>query len=536
MGTKWQPNNATSPRSTRRPAVQEVQLVEEEQEVLKDVGRDLEAKVVEDLMRYELDEPSSDHFFLIDANLEERERTELLLNKWRNSNRQKAITEIFYSSWLFHRIVVKKKTGKWRVCVDFTRLNRACPKDYFPLLKIDQLVDSTSGHARMSFLDAYRGYHQIAMHEPDQEKTIFITPRGIYCYKVMPFGYLASAHRREESSKAVSSETRLELGGPEIVREPPQVTKTTVIGETTGGLEVTELPHIDLTLAWKILNFPATNNKAEYKAFIAGLLSASKLKIPELHFFSDSKLVVNQVTEKFVARGVKMVRYLAVAKNLLTEFKAVKIEQVRRDQNSHADALVGLASIFEGKAGWTIAIELLSVPSLKDNGTQFIRSKVKDLFEQLKIESYNSTLSYLQCNGHAEATNKTIMNVIKKRLEKAKGKWDEEMPNVSLPTIRTKVYHANHNEEVLARDLDLADERREDALIRMANYQKQLAKIYNQKVQHRDFTVGGLVLRRAVGNTKDLADGKLGPNWEGPYKIIKLAVRGTYYLEDSEGK
>jgi ribonuclease HI len=84
--------------------------------------------------------------------------------------------------------VVKKKNGKWRVCIDFTDLNKACPKDPCPLPKIDQLVDATSGHQRMSFLDAFQGYHQIAMNPVDEEKTTFITPRGIFCYKVMPFG------------------------------------------------------------------------------------------------------------------------------------------------------------------------------------------------------------------------------------------------------------------------------------------------------------------------------------------------------------
>ena len=74
------------------------------------------------------------------------------------------------------------------VCVDYTNLNDACPKDSFPLPRIDQLVDATAGYQRLSFMDAYRGYHQIAMHVPDQEKTAFITPRGLFCYKVMSFG------------------------------------------------------------------------------------------------------------------------------------------------------------------------------------------------------------------------------------------------------------------------------------------------------------------------------------------------------------
>ena len=84
-------------------------------------------------------------------------------------------------------MVVKKNNGKWRVCADFTDLNKAYPNDSFPLLRIDQMIDATAGHDRISFLDAYRGYHQIPMSGLDQEKTAFITPRG-YCYKVMPFG------------------------------------------------------------------------------------------------------------------------------------------------------------------------------------------------------------------------------------------------------------------------------------------------------------------------------------------------------------
>ncbi|GFY95487.1 hypothetical protein Acr_10g0008720 [Actinidia rufa] len=107
---------------------------------------------------------------------------------------------------------------------------------------------------------------------------------------------------------------------------------------------------------------------------------------------------------------------------------------------------------------------------------------------------------------------------------------------VGLPIIRTEAYDAAHNNEVLARDLDLVEERRDNALIRMADCQKQLAKSFNQKVQWREFTMGDLVLRKVIENTKDPTNGKLGPNWEGPYNIVKLASRGSYYLEDAKGK
>ena len=83
---------------------------------------------------------------------------------------------------------MKKKTRKWRVCVDFTDFNRACPKDPFPMPQIDQLVDATVGHPRMSFLDAFQGYHQIPLALNDQGKAAFVTSIGNYHYKVMPFG------------------------------------------------------------------------------------------------------------------------------------------------------------------------------------------------------------------------------------------------------------------------------------------------------------------------------------------------------------
>ena len=73
------------------------------------------------------------------------------------------------------------------MCVDFTELNKDCPKDLFPMPKIDQLVDASVGHSRMSFLDAFQGYHQIPLALDNQEKTAFVTPIGNYHYKLMPF-------------------------------------------------------------------------------------------------------------------------------------------------------------------------------------------------------------------------------------------------------------------------------------------------------------------------------------------------------------
>lgn len=85
-------------------------------------------------------------------------------------------------------VLVKNKNGKWRTCVDFTNLNKACLKERFPLPIIDQLMDAMASHQFLNFMDAYSDYSQIPLNPSDEEHTSFITDRGLYCYKVMPFG------------------------------------------------------------------------------------------------------------------------------------------------------------------------------------------------------------------------------------------------------------------------------------------------------------------------------------------------------------
>ncbi|XP_028071749.1 uncharacterized protein LOC114274078 [Camellia sinensis] len=206
----------------------QVQMVEvPDQPVLEDVGGVPTEKMVEDLETVLVEEGNPDKFFLLGTSLTVGEKEQLLallrkhievfawsaydtpgldpnyachrlnvqlgaqpvIQKSRRSSAQHTdaviedvdkllaagvIREVQYPKWLSNTVVVKKKN--------------ACPKDSFPLPRIDQLVDATAGHERMSFLDAYSGYHQIPMFSPDQEKTAFISLRGIYCYKVMPFG------------------------------------------------------------------------------------------------------------------------------------------------------------------------------------------------------------------------------------------------------------------------------------------------------------------------------------------------------------
>ncbi|GJX96095.1 reverse transcriptase domain-containing protein [Tanacetum coccineum] len=96
--------------------------------------------------------------------------------------------EVYYHDWLSNPVMVKKHDSSWRMCVDFTDLNKACPQDCYPFPEIDWKVESLCSYPYKCFLDTYKGYHQIQMAEPDEEKMTFHTIHGVYCYTKMPFG------------------------------------------------------------------------------------------------------------------------------------------------------------------------------------------------------------------------------------------------------------------------------------------------------------------------------------------------------------
>ncbi|XP_022865625.1 uncharacterized protein LOC111385468 [Olea europaea var. sylvestris] len=148
---------------------------------------------VEELESFSVDPRDPSKLLKVGKDLQKRralnpERYEALKEEVQKLIQNDFIRKATYPRWVFNPVLVKKHNKKWRVCVDFTNLDKACPKDNFPLLKIDQLVDSTARHELLNFMDTYSGYNQISMHPADEEHTSFIIDRGLYCYKMMPFG------------------------------------------------------------------------------------------------------------------------------------------------------------------------------------------------------------------------------------------------------------------------------------------------------------------------------------------------------------
>ena len=116
------------------------------------------------------------------------EKQEFIIKEVEKLKEAHIIREVPHPTWLSNTVVVPKHTGGGRLCIDYTNLNKACPKDPYPMPRIDQIVDSTAGCDLLCFLDAFSGYHQIKMAKEDEEKTAFLTPCGVYCYVCMPFG------------------------------------------------------------------------------------------------------------------------------------------------------------------------------------------------------------------------------------------------------------------------------------------------------------------------------------------------------------
>ena len=204
-----------------------------------------------------------------------------------------------------------------------------------------------------------------------------------------------------------------------------------------------------------------------------------------------------------------------------------------------------------------------------DNRNQFDNSAFRDFCSELGIENHYLSPAHPQANRQVEVTNRSLLKIIKTQLEGAKGIWPDELPSVlwayrttaRTPTGETPFRLAcrtdavilaeigltsywvenykedknGENEEALRLQLDLVDEVRATAEKKLAQYQNLMAKHYNSSVRHRDFQVGNLVIRKVMCATKDPSQGKLGPNWEGPYRITSWQRKGTYHLKTLDG-
>nr|GEU60348.1 hypothetical protein [Tanacetum cinerariifolium] len=409
-----------------------------------------------------------------------------------------------------------------------------------PLPEIDWKVESLCGYPFKCFFDAYKGYHQIQLAEPDEEKTTFYTGQGVYSYTKMPFGLKnAGATYQRLMDKSFRKPNWLKHRNGSSCMDGS--------GE---GLILTNPEGIEFNYALRF-QFAASNNEAEYEALIAGLRIAAQMGVKNVHVSVDSKLVANQVLGTYVAKEDNMVKYLDKVKSLVKGFTNFSISKGRvactRDHDTpphnkkpqqpltpitapwpfykwgidiagpfpegpgkvkflivamdyftkwiEAKAVATITGGQVKKFVWDNIVCRFGLPSeiVSDNGKQFSDNPFNDWCDKLNITQRFTSVKHPQSNGLVERTNQSLGEGIKARLK------------IGMPTYRTTAVDVVSNDEELRLNLDLLEERRERAVICKA------------KANHA------------------VAGGKQRPKWEGPYEVIEALGEGAYKLRSMNG-
>ncbi|XP_059627327.1 uncharacterized protein LOC132270140 [Cornus florida] len=361
------------------------------------------------------------------------------------------IREVQYPAWLSNVVVVQKKNRKWRVCIDFPNLNKACPKDSFPLPRIDLMVDATAGYERLTFLDAYSDYIRnppvLSTPKPNEKLFVYLGVSSIATNAVLirckdgkqfPVFYVSKTMAEPEKrySKAeqiilllVNAKRKLrhyfeshlivvlttfpirmilhkpdlsgrmtkwviELSSFDITYEP----RTTIKGQAVANFllecDVEDLEEDYSCSLWKLfvdgssnqmgagigiklqtpegttlsqvirLEFKATNNEAEYEALLAGLKLAKELKIKNLIAYSDSQLIVQQVTGEYGTKDKTMEAYRTVVLREVKDFDQIKFIQLPREYNEDVDHLACSASSSGETLARVIPVDVLIQSSI----------------------------------------------------------------------------------------------------------------------------------------------------------------------------
>nr|GEW15515.1 reverse transcriptase domain-containing protein [Tanacetum cinerariifolium] len=480
--------------------------------------------------------------------------------------------EVYYHDWLSNSVMVKKHDGRWRMCVDFTDLNKACPQDCYPLSEIDWNVESLCGYPFKCFLDAYKATIKYSWQKRMKRRQFSTQDRG--CTATLRC-LLASRMLVPHGSSCVDG--------------------------SGAGLILTNPEGVEFTYALRF-QFAASNNEAEYEALVVGLPIATQMGVKNVQVNVDSKLVANQVLGTYVAKEDNMIKYLEIVKGLIRGFTTFSISQVPRSKNKKADALSKIASTSFAHLSKQVLVEVLENKSIRgkevtagidiacpfpegpgkvkflivaidyftkwikakavatitdgqvkkfvwddivcrfgipgeiisDNGKQFGDNPFKDWCDKLNITHRFASVKHPQSNGLVKRANQSLREGIKSRLGEGNKNWVEELPHV-LWAHRTMIKSSHGDtpfsltygtEAVIPTEIGMPtyrtaavnvvnndeelQERWERAAVCEAKSKSKMMKYYNARVRGVAFRPGDFVYR-SNDASHAVAGGKLGP-------------------------
>nr|GEY42222.1 reverse transcriptase domain-containing protein [Tanacetum cinerariifolium] len=444
--------------------------------------------------------------------------------------------EVYYHDWLSNPVMVKKHDGSWRMYVDFTDLNKACPQDCYPLPEIEWKVESLCGYPFKCFLDAYKGYHQIQLAEPDEKKTAFHTGQGVYCYTKMPFGLKnAGATYQWLVDKAFNSQIGQNIevyfqAHPitvitdqpikQIMSRPDMAGRLQKWSVMLGEHNITYRPRTlvkEQILAKKFTEMPDENLPA---APVAETQQESWTLFTGGSSCVDGSGAGLILTSPEGIEFTYALRFQFAASNNEAEYKALiaglRIAAQMGVQNVHAEYVIreiheGSCSMHAGPRRYGLLHEIDRSENSSDNHWQSELPLILWAHRTMIKSSHGDTPFSLTYETEAVIPTEIV-----------------------TPTHRTAAVDVIYDDEELRLNLDLLEERHEHAAIRKAKAKLKMTKYYNARVCDVTFRPCDFVYC-SNDASHAVAGGKLGPKWEGPYEVTKALGEGAYKMRSTDG-
>ncbi|KAK1652057.1 hypothetical protein QYE76_069862 [Lolium multiflorum] len=521
-----------------------------------------------------------------------------------------------YAEWISNVVPVEKKDGRWRVAIDFRNLNSATPKDEYPMPVAETLINAAAGHKILSFMDGNAGYNQIFMAPEDIHKTAFRVPGsvGLFEYVVMTFGLknagatyqramnyifhdligkLVEIYIDDVVVKSVATDGHLEDLRQVLDRtrkfglrmNPKKCAFGVTAGQFLGFLVHERGIEIGLKSQEAVRTMKPPTTKKELQCLI-GKINFVRRFISNLSGRIEPfmGLVKIKPDEEF-RWGAEQQQAFDDIKEYLT--KPPVLVPPRQDRPfyiylSVADTSIAsvVVQVYDGleKVVFYLSRRMLDAETrfgipqtiTTDGGSVFVSKEMKEFCDDMGIKLIRSSPYYAQANGQAEASNKSLIKLIKRKIDEHPKRWHEVLSEALWAyrmschgAIKTTPYQLVYGQEavlpwevkagsrrvtfqndltaeeyaaLISDSIEDATELRLWSLEKIKENKAKVARAYNKKVKPKEFQVDDLVWEAVLPlGTRDKEYGKWSPNWHGPYKVVQVLKGNAYMLEMLDG-